>query len=57
MTNIIPAIELDRRRAERDQKRQERKDFAGSILGGLLDDEPEEPCAPASRRDRKETRP
>ena len=51
MADIIPPEELARRRAE--QKRQ-RRAFAGSILDGLLDEEPDQ-SAPASPARTKET--
>jgi hypothetical protein len=43
---IIPASELARRRAEREQRRQERQQFAGSILEAL--NEPEQRVCVAS---------
>jgi hypothetical protein len=52
---IVPAAELARRREERERYRQERQPFVGSILG-LLDEEPDPPCAPASPAQQKETK-
>jgi hypothetical protein len=44
---VTTAEEFARRWAERERLRQQRNSFAGSILG-LLDDDPDPPCAPAS---------
>lgn len=52
---IIPAHELTRRRAERDQRRQQRAAFIGSILS--LPEEEDQTRAPASPVPNKEIRP
>jgi hypothetical protein len=46
---VIPEAELARRRAERERQRQQDEALKGSIL--------DEPCAPASPAQQKETRP
>jgi hypothetical protein len=53
---IMPPSELDRRRAEREQKRKECQVLTGSILDPIADaDNP--PCPPASPAREKETKP
>ena len=49
---VIPPSELARRRAEREKQRQQRAQYAGSILDEL-DEEPDQ-SAPASMAQRRE---
>jgi hypothetical protein len=53
---IIPAHVLEAKREERERLRREREAWAGSILGvGLLDDDDDQPCAPASPAQKETT--
>jgi hypothetical protein len=52
--DVIPPIELARRRAEREQKRKEREAMKGSILG-LIDDNNENTVCVASEPKKEKT--